>query len=283
MLMNHKAKRKHNTELPTSKELASILAAEAQRSTAAGKEFTHYPSFESIIKWLSHLSLPTSFFDQDLPTSELDRHSSVEDIKGLVDQMVKAMLDQNVVNNSSKTIYDDVYSYLSEEDDLQKADLIFVFGSKTPVRIERAIELYNQGMADKIMISGGNPYYDKSNSLSEAERYQQLAVEHGIPVKNIITEHSSITIPDNVRSSLNLLDQKEFNLGSIILVNSPYTQRRGWAHFKKYLPESVDTIRVNSATIDKYQKNNWYRNEDGIRTLANEFVKMKVAVTLNTA
>jgi uncharacterized SAM-binding protein YcdF (DUF218 family) len=281
--MNQKSKRKHNTELPTIKELASILAAESHRPVVAGKESTHYPNFESIIKWLSHLGLSTKFFDQDLPTSELDRHSAVEDIKGLVDQMVKAMLDQNVVNNSSKIIYDDVYSYLSEEDKLKKADLIFVFGSKTPVRIEKAIEIYNQGWANKIMISGGNPFYDSSNSLSEAERYQQLAVENGVPFRNIITEHNSITIPDNVRSSLNLLDQKEFNLGSIILVNSPYTQRRGWAHFKKYLPESVDIVRVNSATIEKYQKNNWYRNEDGIRTFANEFVKMKVAVTLNTA
>jgi uncharacterized SAM-binding protein YcdF (DUF218 family) len=133
------------------------------------------------------------------------------------------------------------------------------------------------------MISGESPFYAPDNPVTEADRYKQLAMEQGVAADKVITENKSVTIPDNVRSSLNLLDEQGVQCSSLILVNSPYTQRRGWIHFKKYLPDTVKIVRVNSDTIGKYHKDKWFANEDGVRTLANEFVKMKIATTLNTA
>ena len=46
------------------------------------------------------------------------------------------------------------YDYLSEEDIPEKSDLIFVFGSKTPLRIDKAVELYNQGVSEIIQSVG---------------------------------------------------------------------------------------------------------------------------------
>lgn len=282
MTENGKSERNLNTQLPSAQELSHILAAEAQREFPEGKEDAHYPDFAPAIAWFQRFDLPTELFERDMAAEDLGEQKIVQDGKQLVDALVEQMLAVEPTE-ADRELFDRVYDYLSEEDDPKRADLIFVFGSKTPVRIEKAMELYRKGLSNRLMISGGNPFYGSDNPLTEAERYKQLAVEQGIPGENIITENKSITIPDNVRSSLNLLDEQGVELGSIILVNSPYTQRRGWVHFKKYLPESVDVVRVNADTIERYHRDKWFSNEDGVRTLANEFVKMKVAATLNTA
>ena len=86
-----------------------------------------------------------------------------------------------------------------------------------------------------------------------------------------MVERQAITLPDNVRRTLNLLDQKSFKYSSIILVNSPYVQRRGWAHFQKYVDDHIRLIRINSATQPALQKANWFKSEVGIKVIANEF------------
>lgn len=275
--------RKDFTKLPSATELREIINTEAWRDMPIEKVGFHYPDFSLVTELLRSLGLPTEIFINEYKPEDLDKNTLIEKGNSLIEQVKSKMLSSEP-NESQINLFNRIYDYLSEENALEPADLIFVFGSKTPVRIEKAIDLYKAKLSDKIMISGGNPFYQKDEQrISEAERYRELAVDSGIPAEHIIVETKSITIPDNVRSSLNLLDEKGVSFSSIILVNSPYVQRRGWVHFKKYLPDSVKVIRVNSTTIDKYQKNNWFRNTDGIGVILNEFVKMKVAVTLDTA
>ena len=160
--------------------------------------------------------------------------------------------------------------------------MIFVFGSSNLARAEKAVELYKKDLAPKIIFSGGSPIYDPVRPV-EAREYRRLALKQGVPDKAIIVEDQSITTADNIKCSLNLLDQLKVKLEKIILVNSPSSQRRGWCHFKKYLPDKIKLFRINCATKPEYNKVNWFRNEAGIRIILNEFVKMKVAVILDTA
>jgi hypothetical protein len=75
----------------------------------------------------------------------------------------------------------------------------------------------------------------------------------------------------------------EIGYQSIILVNSSYTQRRGWAIIKKHLPDSVRLYRVNSGTGEQYTRENWYKQENTLRVVLNEFIKMRASVVYNTA
>jgi uncharacterized SAM-binding protein YcdF (DUF218 family) len=172
---------------------------------------------------------------------------------------------------------------LAEEDIPEKSDIIFVFGAKTPFRIEKAVELYHQGFGEKIVISGRGPHYEDAQSTTEAELYARIAMQNGVPLSALITEDQSITIPHNVVCALNLLETAGIVYSSLILVNSPYVQRRGYAHFRKYTPDTIKLLRVNSDTGDKYKRNTWYNNQVGIETILGEYIKAKVAVSLNTA
>lgn len=267
-------KRDNFTQLPTSAELQEILSKEVKRKLPKGKEEVHYFDFSPLLKLAKHFGL-----DDDTIVSP---QASMESAKVFADKMREMILSRDLSLDDVK-ILNEVYDYLAEQDPLVKAGLIFVFGAKTPLRIERAIELYQEQFAEKLILSGRSPHYADAQALTEAETYAKIAEESGVPEEKIIIEKESITIPDNVRASLNLLDESKINYNSIILVNSPYTQRRGWAHFKKYLPDTISLIRVNSETGDEYRRDSWYKNAKGIDAILGEYLKAKVAVALKTA
>jgi len=146
----------------------------------------------------------------------------------------------------------------------------------------KAIELFKQGLAPQMVVSGRGPLYDDSKYKAEARLYADAAVEAGIPREAIILEDASITLVDNIRRSLDMLDEAGRRLDSLIIVNSPYTQRRGWCMWRKYLVDEVRICRVNCGTGPDFTAENWYRNEDGLRVVIGEFIKLRNAVTFDS-
>lgn len=270
---------RHTTQLPTANELERVLAYEARRDFPRANEEAHYADFSPIVELMRAFGMdPSCFTNDDLAKNWLAGGLS-EGADPLIAELVAKILGSK---GEPRSILDSVYDYLSEEDPLEPADAVFVFGAKTPLRAQKAIELYQGGHAPKLVFSGHGPFGTDAQT-SEAEAYRDLALAAGVPAADVIIETESVTIPDNVRASLNLFEATGFMPKRLILVNSPYVQRRGWCHFKKYLPEDVVLIRQNCTTGDKFSRDGWFTNADGIKVVLNEFFKMKIAVTLNTA
>ncbi|HJP81119.1 MAG TPA: YdcF family protein [Candidatus Saccharimonadales bacterium] len=266
--------RQDNSTLPGSDELAHILNTEAIRPIPPENTALHFPDFASFKAILHHYNLPSDILDTDTLTI----HTIVSQGSDLLDRLVPAILQ-----NPDTSLLNAAYTYLTEEDTPHKSDLIFVFGSRTPLRAEKAAELYHQHISQKIVVSGGNPIYHSGDTEPEALRYKEILVDAGVPEACIITEEHSITLPDNVRSSLNLLEQLHLSPQSLTVVNSPYAQRRGWAVLKKHLPTSVQIYRVNADCAEEYKASNWYKQEKTLRIILNEFIKMRASVAYNTA
>ncbi len=275
-------KRDTFSQLPNTAELQDILSAEVKRDLPEGKEEAHYMDFSPLVRLAEHFGIPAELIAAEYTKEDIEAQDVLAKGKVLVEQIKKKLLHQNLSLEDIE-MCNAAYDYLAEEDAPGESDFIFVFGAKTPLRIEKAVELYQQGLSEKIFVSGRGPSYGDTQAPTEAETYARIAMEKGVPAEAIITEDQSITIPDNVRSSLNLLDKNGESYSSIILVNSPYTQRRGWAHFKKYLPDGVTLFRVNSGTGEQYKRDTWYTNPTGIDVVLSEYFKAKVAVSLNTA
>jgi uncharacterized SAM-binding protein YcdF (DUF218 family) len=260
------------------------MAIEAHRGLPLGKEGVHYPKFEAIIDLLAHFNLPSNLFKSEYESMDVLAAQTMVDKGALLLGQLADKILESPPDSETLTLLDAAYDYLSEEDDnTKKAEAIFVFGSKTPARIEKAIELYKASFAPKLVISGGAPFYGSDHPQSEGDRYREVALNAGVPANAIFVENKSVTLPDNIRTTLNIFDEQGISYKSYILVNSPYVQRRGWAVFKKYLPDGVSLIRVNSETADVYGRAQWFKSEQGIKTILNEFVKLKVAIILETA
>lgn len=272
--------RTDSTQLPSASELAEILKKESQRKPPASKKGVHYVDFSSVIKIFREFGLPINLWEREYLVEDLNSEELIEETEGLIDELAKKILSSDA--SAHRDILDKVFDYLSEEDSLEKADLIFVFGNRTYFRIDKAIELFKDGWAPKIMISGNAPNY-ASVETSEAQWLKERALEKGVPGESIILEEESLTLADNVKRSLDLIDEMDFHPQSIILVNHGFSQRRGWADFKKFLPDGIKLIRVNSGAAFQYTKEGWFTTEDSIRVIINEFRKMKVGVTLDAS
>lgn len=259
-------------QLPAVTELKKIMEKEAWRDPAKGKENKHYPDFKLAVEWMKLIGLDDQIFCSNFPW---------EEVLGRGLELGKSVVEKTL-GASDEDIYKRIVEYLGDADEPRKADLIFVFGSKSPLRMEKAIELWGRGMATKIFVTGGHPNYE--SGPAEAEVYRQLAVGRGVPEDAIIIEPQSITIADNVRRSLNLFEEIGLEYGRMILVTNWFAMRRSWAFMMKYIPAEYKLYRVISEVKEggDFDPKLWWKNPNGIRVVFNEFVKMKTGVALNT-
>lgn len=276
--------RTNPAQLPTYQELENILASEARREIPSQKRSEHYTDFTTIVHLLKAFDLPTHFFEADIALTDLKDPDFFSEISETFDALVRHILRAQDEPEKQR-LFDDLYTYLSEEDAVKPADILFVFGSKSTYRIDKALALYQQGYAPKILISGKGPFYEQgSDTSSEAEKLADHARKQGVPEEALILETESITVPDNVKRSLNLLEAQAIPHRRIILVNSPFVQRRGWGHFMKFSAENTELIRSNTDTVsEKFSKTGWYRDETGARVITKEFFGLRVSTLLNTA
>lgn len=265
--------KKSFTQFPSLTELAMVLKTETQRPIPAGKRSLHWASVEPFIKFLSFLSVPVGDIS-------LDR--SWQEVRLTAGRIQKEIVAKITSGNPEKIApaAKELYAYLSEEDVPQKSDLIITFGAKTPQRAIKAAELFEKNLAPKILFSGGSPWYARGGN--EAENYKTIAMSAGVPAKDILLEPDSITLADNIRSSLNLLDRLSFSYKNIIVVNSPYCQRRGYSHLMKYTPVKTKVFRVNCETKKGLQQDDWFRNQEGIEYVIQECYKLWFGLVINS-
>lgn len=244
---------------------------------AKGKEGLHFPDFQLAEKWLKLINIDAGIFTSKSTWEEVITKATEMGEKVVVRTLALAK------DNRMAELAGEINLYLGEEDNIDTADLIFVFGSQNLARIQTAVDLWRQKRAALIMISGGSPFY-KQNRQSEAVRFQRYAVEQGVPSKKIIIETKAITVADNVRRGLSLLEERQISYRKMILIMVWYAMRRSWACMNKYIPQGYRVYRVCppvEATSD-FDQECWWKNPNGIRVVFNEFVKMRGGVILNT-
>lgn len=270
-------KRSSHIQLPLGDDISDIAASEMQRPLAPEKVGVHYAKFDAIEGLCIHLGIKTNFFvlDDKKPEEILAEGAK------LLDKLVVKLLGQNPTGQTLQLL-NAAYQYLSQEDKPQVSDLIFVFGGRTPLRIETAITLFNDGLAPRILVSGRGPLYDGTIEIPEARKYAEIAMANGVPQSAILIEDESITLVDNIKRSLSLLESSGTSVNSLIIVNSPYVQRRGWCMWRKYLPDSCRLYRVNCATGPDLRPETWYRNQDGLRVVLGEFIKLRTGVAFDS-
>lgn len=144
--------------------------------------------------------------------------------------------------------------YLSPQDELAKADAIVVIsGGDTDARISEGIKLFEQKWAPVLIFSGAAAEGDVSNALA----MKRIAVSKGIPAKDILIEENSKTTSENAGMTTEVINSN--GIKSIILVTSPYHQRRAYNEFRKSLGKEFAIIN-HSAKDEAWRKKNWWEN-----------------------
>jgi uncharacterized SAM-binding protein YcdF (DUF218 family)/glycosyltransferase involved in cell wall biosynthesis len=99
-------------------------------------------------------------------------------------------------------------------------------------RISKAVSLYRDGIAPKLIISSGFVF-----ALREAQVMKNIAEANGVPAEAIILEEKASNTYENVEFTNRIL--REHRWRRIALVSSPYHMRRATMTWRKVAPDVV--------------------------------------------
>ena len=122
----------------------------------------------------------------------------------------------------------------------QKADaIVAVSGGNTSIRAAEAIALYKQGWADTLIFSGAAA---DTSGPSNAEVMRRQAINAGIPSSAIEVETSAQTTKENASRTKQLLMKSGSGVRRVILVTSPYHQRRASLEFQALAGDGITVL-----------------------------------------
>lgn len=142
-----------------------------------------------------------------------------------------------------------LWQYLKLDLPVQKTDALMILGSSDLRVGERAAELYHQGIAPLLIISGGiGRMTDGVFEQTEAETFLRVVMDAGVPRHAILLEDQSSNTGENFRFTQQLLTEKSISLASVTLVQKPYMERRALATCQQLWPDIQ--AQVTSPQLD---------------------------------
>lgn len=143
--------------------------------------------------------------------------------------------------------------YLSPQNELDSSDaIVVVSGGETSQRVAEGVKLYKEDWAGVLIMSGAARDAKDSNAAA----MKRMAINSGVPADKIITEEKSMNTVENAAYVRDIIEQNKFN--RLILVTSPYHQRRAALVFGKAL-EGLPVKIINHSSLDSaWRKNGWW-------------------------
>ncbi len=117
-------------------------------------------------------------------------------------------------------------------------------------RVLHPLQLYSEGVIEKIIIVGGYTTYD-GITKKEADKLKNLLTVCGVNKEDIWTESESRNTYENAVKAKQIIQEKSLE-GEVLLVTSAFHMRRAIACFEK------QNIKVKAFSVDFYTSDNSY-------------------------
>jgi uncharacterized SAM-binding protein YcdF (DUF218 family) len=146
-----------------------------------------------------------------------------------------------------------LWDYHQMHHTLAPADVILVLCSHDTAVAARGADLWLQGWAPHLIFSGGlGGITSRIWSEPEADQFARVAIAMGVPAEHILIENQSTNTGENVRFTRRLLDARGIDPARIILVQTPYMERRAYATFHKVWPGKDVVVTSPRASFEEY-------------------------------
>ncbi len=159
--------------------------------------------------------------------------------------------------------------YLSPQSELTKVDaIVAISGGETDARTAEAVKLYKDGWGANIIFSGAalDP-----TSPSNAQAMATAAIAAGVPKSAIELDEAATNTRGNAAGSGEIIRRNNYH--SIILVTSPYHQRRANIAFRHVLGKTF-TIVNHSSIDDSWRRSHWWATAESRSLTASELQKV---------
>ena len=177
-----------------------------------------------------------------------------------------------------------IWDYLCLHREPEKADVIVGFGNFNTDIPRRAAELYHQGLAPKILFTGGLGR-NTEGLLPEPEalRFAKVAMERGVPECDIILEDKSANTKENILFTREKLERLGIPHHRVLGVHQPFMERRIKAAMGVYWPELNFSVTSPRVTIPEYlarAKDQGISENASISVIVGDFQRMDLYAKL---
>lgn len=147
-----------------------------------------------------------------------------------------------------------LWDYLRLDTPVHEAECLLVFGGHDIGVATRAAELYLDGTAPFIVVSGGSRAVpDGSDFPTEADAIADVLLHHGVPKDAIALERLASNTSENFWLSAELLRDLDMNPQTFLIVTKPYAERRTQATAHRRWPDKHVTVTSEQTTFDDYR------------------------------
>jgi uncharacterized SAM-binding protein YcdF (DUF218 family) len=158
-----------------------------------------------------------------------------------------------VLGALATAIFFGVGFYLSPQSPLAHADaIVAISGGETGARTAEAVDLYRAGWSSRIIFSGAAA---DATGPSNARAMASTAEAAGVPRSAIQLDEASANTEQNAADVAGIIHGQGYN--SIILVTSPYHQRRAYIEFRRALGKNF-TIINHSSFDQNWRRSHWW-------------------------
>lgn len=178
------------------------------------------------------------------------------------------------VDKNAKMIWD----YMRMDMPPKKAEAIFVLGSHDTRVADRAADLFNEGYAPWVIVSGGAGELTRGLfNKPEAEIFKDILLQAHIPEDKITLEPNATNTGENVTFTYELLRKLGRIPSSFILVQKPYMERRTYATFKRQWPDPATAISITSPNLsyEEYMAGSEIDKEYVISVMAGDLQRIR--------
>lgn len=157
------------------------------------------------------------------------------------------------MNEEILTLAQTLWDYHHMQHQLEKSDCIFVLGSHDKRVAVRGAELYLNGYAPLLIMSGGLGNLTKDIwTETEADQFAAIARDMGVPAEAILVENESTNTGENILFTQELLKARGLDPQSFIVVQKPYMERRSYATFRKHWPDKKLLVTSPQLSFTEY-------------------------------
>ena len=165
--------------------------------------------------------------------------------------------------------------WLITEDKPEKADVCFVLGGGSYDRGKKAAELYKEGYADLFVCTSENVpsiLEAMGDTLTEAEVTAFFMQKSGIPEEKIIVINKATSTREESVVLSEFCNERNFN--KALVISSRFHLRRVRRVFSRAFENSQTKLIYNGAPAGSYNELEWWRTEEGLIALNNEYMKL---------
>ncbi len=157
---------------------------------------------------------------------------------------------------------------LIKSDQLKRSDVIIVLAGEHGERVKFGSQLYKEGYADTMLLSGGEIVnFPGSKIITWAGLMKEYAMRLGVPENSILLQKKSRNTYEDALFSYQILENSLPD--SVILVTSPYHSKRAASLFKKVF----NHVEIYSVPVVNswFNPNSWWKSMEGRHQVLREY------------